>query len=567
VSFGNGGAAAAAPEAAGALRRFGLVLNLRRKLLFRGPGRGVGAKILFGVVLLQVLIFAAFAGYGVYRLAVHEPRLADNVVRLVFLVVFVLQVTLGVLGVAVSEFFDTSRLLHLPVGPRELFAAMSVSALFSPTNLFAAAPIVGVLAARSGGFWDVAPRLFVFLLALWFAHIIALAVGFAFLRLFSRRRLRDLATIGGSILGVAMYLGFRALTDQAGTNDLAEGLSNPLWARLGWLPSQWFAEIFVAVGAGQAPGWWYVAAAAAALPLALHVGALAFRSTYDAAGETGHAGESVAEVRAGFARFLPFDVAAIVKVTYAIFRREPQLRALLIQQFVFLAAPVVMQTGRGGTRGSGPKDFSEGFIAIFVPIMIVLSHAAVSLSFFGVDGRGLGSLFAAPIRRSRLLMARVVALTGVFGAIDLFAAVLVTLVLRALRGDFTGAIGDATQLFALSLIGDVVQLACGAVLSVVAPMAVVRTRRGAAPRLGKEGCLTLLVRMFVLVPVGFLGAIVVVAAAAPRWLNVGPEWYVASVAVAALLLVLLVKGGVAWGAHLLETREPKVLAALTDTGE
>jgi hypothetical protein len=271
----------------------------------------------------------------------------------------------------------------------------------------------------------------------------------------------------------------------------------------------------------------------------------------------------VAEVRPGLARVLPRDVAAVVKVTYAVFRREPQLRALLLQQLVFFAVPIVLQAGSNKDRAGGGDDFFPFMVAM----MIVLSHASVALSFLGVDGRGLAALFASPVSRVRLLLGRVIALLGIFAAADLLAAVAITSVVRWMRGSFEGAWFEGATLFGVVLAGDAAQLACGAVTSVLAPMAVVRARRGASARMGREGCVSVIGRMFALLPVAACAAAASALALAPRWFNLGPAWFAVSLPVAALFVAALVVAGVTLGAHYLRTREGKVLDALVDTGE
>jgi hypothetical protein len=553
--------AASGPDGATAtaFRRFLLLLDLRRRLVFRGPGRGVGARIFYSVMLLQFAVWAGLLTFGVYEMTSERPDLADNLVRATFLGVFTLQLMLGSMGVAVGEFYDTNRLLHLPVGPREIFAAMSVSALFAPGTLFVAGPIIGVLAASGDPAPIIAARAACFLAGIWFAHVCALTLGFVFLRFVSRRRFRDLATIAGSVVGVSIYLGFRALSGRDGKGDPTAWLSSPRFLDAQFLPSQWFAEAFLACGTDARRAAGFLALALAGAITAFLAGSAAFRAGYDAGGEVAHASEVVTDVKPGPARFLPYDIAAVVQATYAVFRREPQLRAMLLQQLVFFVLPVVM--ARGDRAGGG------GGAALFIPLMIVLSHAALALSCFGVDGRGLGLLFASPISRRRLLLARLLALFGVFAVGDLLAAVGITVAVRAMRGDFAGAAPEAGALFGVTVLGDVALLACGAVASVVAPMVVIRTRRHAAPRVGREGCLVVLGRIMTLIPVALCTATAAGVALLPRLLKLDPLYYAVTVPAAAGVAVGLVAAGVSVGARLLEKREAEMLEALTDAGD
>ena len=549
-----------------AFRRFGLLVGLRKNLILRGPGRGVGARIVFGIVMVQMAVFAGVLSISVYRLAKESPELADNLVRTIFLAVFGLQLMLGAMGVAIGEFYDTNRLLHLPVGPREIFGAMSVSSVFTPGTVFVAAPMLGVLAAGTEGPLVTAARAGVFLLGLWFAHLVALTLGFTFLRFFSRRRFRDIATIIGSMFGIGIYLAFRAFSGGGDHADPQALLASEHWLALRPLPSQWFAEAFVGIGS-KTPStttFGFLFAGLLGLVVLLRLGSNAFRATYDAAGEIAHAGETVVDVKPGLSRFLPADIAIVVRTTYAVFRREPQLRAMLFQQLIFFAVPVVMQRG----SASGPRFGADGGPLPFViPLMIVLSHSAMALSCFGIDGRGLGLMFGSPIRRTRLLLGRVLALFGIFAAADVLAAVAITAVVRGMRGEWDGASREAATLLAVTLTGDLAQLACRVVVSVLAPMAVVRTRRNGAPRLGREGCATIMGRMLALIPVAACTLAAAGIALIPRWFGLDPVWYFASFGVAALFSAALVMAGVAVAAHLLAKREGAVLSVMSDVGD
>jgi hypothetical protein len=548
----------------GPFRRFALLVGLRRRLLFRGPRKGAWGKVLYALVAIQVLFFAGLFALGAAALVSKSPEHAGDVARLSALAYFGLQFVLGVMGVAVGEFYDTSRLLHLPVAPREIFSAMSVSSLFSPTALVAAAPFCGVLHASDAGVssWLIGLACVVGLV--WFANATSLLAGYLILRASSRRRLRDLTTIVGGALGLLFFVAFRSITGgdgRAGANVEAIFASGA-WDVLRFAPPLWFAEVFARAEAEPRAAIGYAFLGVSAIYFVMRFGGAAFRATYDAGGESGGGSETVAEVRSGLAAFLPVDIAAVVRTTHAVFRREPQLRVLLVQQLAFIAFPLLMQMGSRSEDSPGGEA-----LLLAMAAMIVFSHAAIAMSVFGLDGRGLGMLLAAPISRARLIAGRLVALGSVFAAADLFASAAIVGVARAMRKDFDGAIGEAATLYGLALTGDVVQLGCGAVVSVLAPMRVVRTRRGATTRLGKEGCATALGRLLALIPTGLCVAIVVAIAVAPKWLDLDATWYLATVPAALAFTALLVYACVVFAARALVRREETLLAALAADGD
>ncbi|HYC77973.1 MAG TPA: hypothetical protein VEI02_10130 [Planctomycetota bacterium] len=562
-----------------AFGRYLLLLDLRRRLLFRGPSRGSFAGFVMVVVALQAVGFGLAAAWFTFHLAsappggALHPDVAPNLARILFVGIFAFQLSVGALGVAVGDFYDTSRLLHLPVGPREIFGAMSTASLFTPTTLFLAAPAVGLAAAISDGAGPFVARLAIFLLSAWFGHLAALALGFFFLRLYSKRRLRDLATIVGAGIGLAIFLAFRSLGGAAGgglgsdsgLEALQTWLVDDVWRSIDAAPSQWFAVAFADLESRPGRAALGVLGGVAACLVLLRLGSAAFRLTYDAAGTAGGGEGAVKEVRAGWSRLLPPDLAAVVGATYATLRREPQLRALLWQQLIFLGAPVVLQAsdGRGGSAAGAEAFF------YMAPLMVVLSHSAISLSLFGFDGRGLAFLFQSPMPRRRLAGARALAILGFFVASDLVAAVLMATAVGFVRGDFepAAAASTAIRLWGFCIVGDAVQLAFGVVASVYAPLPVVRVRRGGQARLGREGCLVLFGRALTLIPIGLVAAGVVALALAPGFLGGGPIHYAASGGAALLVLVALFYAGVAVAGDRLPRRETRILEALADTGE
>ncbi len=538
----------------GALGRFFLLLGLRYRLLINNFA-GKPGRVLFAVVgFLALLGWGASSGFVTYRMFADYPDEWFTGVRVIFLAVFVLQVTFGVVFVATGDFFDTSRLLHLPVGTGEIFSAMLFSTVFHPATLMFAAPGLSFVALLSGPTPAVVARVAIVLLLVTLGQAIAMATSFALLALYNRRRLRDAATLLSSVAGLAAYLVVRGGAERQG-EPLVALLKHPVWGYLTWFPTSWFGEVFMnPTLAGVRPALMAAGVATSVLG-ALWLGSRAFGRLYAAAGETGDRGDAIEDRGEGLFNRLPADIGQIARRSLSLIWREPQLKALLLQQHVFLLAPILLN-GRG-----------DGTVWFLIPVVIVFAHAWLALSIFGFDAGGLKLTLQSPIGRARLILGRLVAIAAILFAVDAVVTLVTIGILGAMRHDLADALPRWAAAYALTVVADSVLLSCGAVVSVLAPVSLLRSGKGRGLRVRQDGCAVAMGRTVALAPVLVLTGIVGAVAVIPRLFRLQAAWYLLTVPACVVLVAAVVVGCVTWAGQLLVRREERVLAALTDMGD
>jgi hypothetical protein len=534
--------------------RVRILLGLRLRLALRAAAGGQGRLVLtlLGWVLLAGVGLSL--GIATARLASGEPALQGPLVRGVFLSVFLVQGALGALSVVASEFFDVSRLLHLPVRSREVFTAMTLAGLLSPMILVYAAPLVGLLVVVPGGGADLLFRLASVLLLLLLGHSCALGLNLLLLLAFTRRRIRDLATLAASLVGTGVFLLIRTLepdrTVEILVSDPARGFA--------WVPSQWLARVFLEGPEALAPGL---------LALLVQVAILAAGGRALAAAYLGLAPPSATPARAR-PDSIPTGgpIAELARATRRIYLREPHIKGLYLQQTVFLLLPILLLEIQGAGRGTG-----SGVLLVLLPGLLALSHTAFVQSQFGLDGRGLQLLLLSPLPRSRLLLGRGLGLLGIFLVLDSLLATAAWGAVGWIQG-----IGPELRRLPLVLgavcILDLVMLAVGAVTSVVMPTRLFTPGRRAlaGQRMEGAGCAAQAGRMLIFLPGLLAGSIlagIAVFPALPINRVVPPGAILLSLplgVLAALLVWLLVLRRLG---PTLQRRQDLVMATLIDAGD
>jgi hypothetical protein len=520
-------------------------------------GKQAAAILGFILIVCWAGVFAASSYLLLKQSQGWVPEKAEAagpaILRLTFFFTFLLQVATSVATLSVSDFFDTSRLLHLPVRARSIFAAMLVSSVLSPSTIIFGAPAFGVMAALDGTPGMQVFRFCLVLLLVVFGQATALFLGYLLVGALSRRRLRDAATILGSVLGLGSYALMRMMTGrQDALRDwIGEGL---FWDALHFIPTSWFADPLrwtgFPGGLGVVLG---VLPPVLALVASLVLGVWSFSRFYRGAGATAEA----AQTNTGAPpppRLLPPEIGAVARQTLSVIWREPQLKAILFQQMIFLLFPFfTIQSGKG-------LDYAPWW----VPFFLVSSHAWLALSLLGIDGIGLKLLLQTPVSRSRILLGRVLALGWLFTAIDVITTGLLVAVMH-----FWLRVPDPWprfgELIAASLIADWVLIGAGGFVSVIAPFPIVR--KGKHLRVKQDGCATVVGRLVIRLPVMILGVGIGVFAVLPALFRLEPKWLLLSIPTGVLLAVGIAAASIAVGARRLLMQEEKIVAALVDAGD
>jgi ABC-2 type transport system permease protein len=361
------------------------------------PERLVGLLVALPVLLLMSAVATAAIFFGVRSLAETEPELLLPLASLGATVVGLFWLLSPLLtGVALSETHDVTRLLHFPVPARTLVAASLIANLIQPAVLAKMPIVLGVAigASPSPAGWP--PALlgvglsFAFILA---ADQVATLVLHG---LFRNRRARDIGLFVGIGLGFALSLlpfAFFA----AGLPRLAALRTWLLeWDVFALSPFAWGVRAAVYAGRGDAPGFtFHAAGAAAALAACLGVAAALVRRIHRGELDLGGPGSGAA----GRPARMPLRgaIGALLEKDLRVAWRDPALKAMVVMS---LAGPLLFLFFVFQARG--PRGFGPGLLMVAA----FVGAASFGGNAFGLERRGIALLMSLPVARWRILVAK-----------------------------------------------------------------------------------------------------------------------------------------------------------------
>jgi ABC-2 type transport system permease protein len=372
-----------------------LRFRLDLRLIFGSKVRLAGLLIALPGLALVSTLQSVVAFFGIRFLEARAPEAllpALSVLATLAGMVFLLSPLLA--GVAFAESHDLHRLLHFPVPKTVLVVSSLGSNLLQPTVL-GQVPVALALALALGrglsGALVCLP-----LVALTFLFVLAAAqvVGLLLHGLSRNRRLHDRLLFVGIGVGFALSLVPIVLLSGGGRAFafVSWVVERDLFA---WSPFGWGLRAAAHAGRGE-PGAAGALAALAGLGL---LGAVAlsaalvgriYRGELDLGGGPGRRDEGPSPMP------LPGPTGALLEKDFRTTWRDPRMKAML---FTGVAGPLILLLFWRGAGGA------------ISPRALMLLASAIGLSTLGsnsfaLEGRGLGLLFAFPIPRHRLLMAK-----------------------------------------------------------------------------------------------------------------------------------------------------------------
>ena len=482
-------------SAPGPVERFRVLFGLKFRIALGHFRRSPGAVVGFVIGMIGMAAVGLMFAVGSARLVTAvDPDVVSKVVHGVFLSSLLFQLVIGFSGFASGEFYDVSRILHLPVGYREVFAAMTLGGLVSPLLFLLAGPGCGLALALGGGITTVLSRLLAVLALLVMGNAAAMALTMILLSILTRRRMRDLGVVLAAAIGLGCYVLFRIMGER-GYGEAA------VWARqvpdhvTAWFPPGWIADVFLGVG-GPAG-----IAGRLVLTLGLTAFLLSVGSRFLRAAFLGELpSPEVKEIRDNDVRGLS-TVRVIARSGWRMLWREPRLKILFFQQMVFIVLPMVFAVVGGGQSEGGFVKF----ILILLPLLLAFSLLFLYQGRLAVDGEGLRLLLLSPVPRRVILIGRALGFGVPCLLVDVVLVLAATVALGFVRGP--EAVDGAFVLAAILgvLPCTLVMLALGSVISVLFPVRVKPSgRRATNPAGGQQGCSRGIVHMLLFVPAAFL---------------------------------------------------------------
>jgi ABC-2 type transport system permease protein len=521
-----------------------LLFWLKWKLLWRGYRRNMSAAV--GAILALILFLpmslgiAIGCGAGFLRL---QPPYDEHLLRGVLLLVYLFWLLTPLLGYALSETYDITKLLQYPLTARQVFTGAILGSLIDLPVLLLLPTLLAVLIGFGQGgvpLLLVLPAVGLFLfhtLSLSQAIILASA---GFLR---SRRFRDIVMVLLPLFWIGYYVATQMLARQMVHVDVPRFLRSRTWDLLNYLPPGFAARAIGAAGRGD-----YL------LSLGFLLGLLVLSAaTVYLAGwliERVYAGEVISPVRQRSGRQgsgargqvsekqgsgkdevatrplapaflrLPPVVEAVVEKEVKYIRRDPYFKVALmnlVYMLLVVGFATVRQAGEGEIRGAGPG------VVWGATGLVLLTEMQLLFNIFGTDGAAATVLFLFPSSRRQVLLGKNLTL---FAALSLVNVVLVVILVSL--GNVPALIGPLFCWVELALL---ILVAVGNLVSIYLPVRVVLQGWRIQQQSVSRGCAFGFIRL-ALFGVAFALSLPVLAALLLPTFWVSPGWYAVSVPVA-----------------------------------
>lgn len=466
---------------------------------------------------------------------------------------------------------DLNGLRLLPLSSSQFLQAVLLDALLSPLSLFVLPMALLFLGILGFGGVPLLPMLIslglILAILLSYTQTIFLLVS----RLLQSRRFTELSMLLGLfIVVIIQFVNISMIDGTDGFGNLANTPLQPYLVRLQMLLSFSFPALGARAAQSAANADWAAALAGWGmllcwlLPGIWLLGRTA-RSFYEGELESGgQADERRGQERSrGVAGLLPPGLLqALVEREQRYARRDPMFRSLLIQSLFFAIYTCVVLVFMRSKFGSDDFSISGKFVnytLLFLSFGLTYSESGILFNRFGYEGPSLSSLLASPASRRTVLIAKSVFLLTHLGALNL----LLVFVMGTVLGCSPLYIAASMLLiFANTGIVDV----AGTFLSITYPLAFVRQGRRVRAVMPQQGCGYLFVygMLFSVCNLVVLpGSLAIVLGLI---LYDGPG-LAAGAVLAGLILVLVWRSGLPLATQLLESREHRLLEALSRSAD
>jgi hypothetical protein len=382
------------------LDRLTALVLLRWKLdlraAFGARGRILGLLLALGFSLLFAFFGAFFVYFGASALARTWPQLLAPLASVAATAVGLFWALAPlVTGAAITETHDVRRLTHFPVRPQVLVLASMLANLTQPMVL-AELPIVAALALALAGHAALLPFTLLGVL-LSFGCVLAGAqlTGLALHSLSRNRRLWDLVLFVG--LGLSLVLSLIPFLLLASGGRALRFVMNVVVAGdlFAWSPFGFGLRAAVHAGRGELLPF-TLNMLAGTLSLAALLASSAWLTQRVASGDL-----AVGYARRREARpsrmWLGGRLGALIEKDLRLSWREPALKAMLL---FGLLGPMLFLYFVGRMRTVGAPETTVLLLATFIGL------SGFGANAFGLERRGIALLFAFPIDRAHILVAK-----------------------------------------------------------------------------------------------------------------------------------------------------------------
>lgn len=482
---------------------FKLLFWLKWTLTLRGYLRNVSALVGTLLALLILIPFAIGIGVGcaVGFQALPLPA-KEYLLQGVLLSIYLIWLSAPLLGHALSDTYDVTKLFLFPISARQIFTGSILGSLLDWPVLLLFPTLLAVLIGFGTSGWAfglVGLALFLFLF-----HTLALSQALLLLigSMLRSRRVRDVVLVLLPLFSILLYVGSQMFSRRAISVDWGRFFEGPAWQILNLLPSGITAHIVAASAKEQL----LVAAEWFLMLTALTVGTIYLAGWLL---ERVYAGElegfvirkrapdrkptpmpalsspQVGEEPQAIFGFRPSPVLlAMVEKEFKYLFREPYFKAMLVNLLYWIAIGFfAWLPAAGGEKWHGVGEAMPWVVTGGM----LFSEMQLAFNIFGNEGAAAHLLFLYPAPRQLILLGKNLALLGVLSAVNLVAVVILTAIVGAFE-----QLGPVFLWLELAL---VVSVAVGNYISIWFPFRVGMRGWRVQPKMTGFGCLTGLLYM------------------------------------------------------------------------
>lgn len=467
-----------------------LLFWLKWKLTTRGYQRSstAAAGVILGLLVFLPLV--ALAAIGSYMAYVNtEPGVAQNILRGVLLGAYAFWLISPMMGFAVNESFDVTKLFVYPITVRQiLIGAIAGSILDFPVLFLLPTLFSAFLGFATGGLPTVIIALALFL---FLGHTLCLgqSIVLATSGMLRSRRYRDLLMVLIPLISIAFYF-VQEMSRRGSLHVDWQGVTQSrTWQVLGFLPPGITARAIVAAREGDLEFALMCCGVLVVLTVAtVFLAAALIQKVY--AGETDviriktrlepAKSRPATTITSSAVERLPFGLRlspaaeAVYHKEVRYMSRDPSFKAALMNLAYTLLVAVFMVMPRPG------HDLPVRIIIWPATCIVLMSEMRFFFNLFGTEGAAATLFFLYPASRRDMLIGK--------NAIYLLVGVLINLVLTVVICIISKTVAELPYLLFWMVMATGFFVAAGDIISVLFPMRVV-TKGHKVKQMGAgQGC-------------------------------------------------------------------------------
>jgi len=537
------------------MRSLPLLFWLKWTLMWRAYRRNTLALV--GIIISLVIFFPmalGAAGGCLYGYLSFEGEYKEHLLRAVLLFVYASWLLSPILGYALNESYDITRLFVYPLTSRQLFLGVILGSLADfPVLFFLPALLVVPFGFATSPF---AVLVALLTIPLFFLHTLSLCQAFLLLGagFFRSRRFRDLTIVLAPLLGAAVYLCSQLLPHYAFRFDFAAFLHGPVWNMLNLLPSGLAARAVGAASRGEVlPALLSLSGLmGCAVATVYWAGRLIewirFSDALSAPAPT--RSERAAHPTSRRSDRLPPVVAAMVEKEWKYLFRDPIYKSQLSAMVYMLVMLVVIM--RPWSAVARESEFSSAMLWVAVAFLL-FTQIGFSFNLLGTEGKAAATLFLFPGSRRQILLGKNLVVFAMRSLFNLVALLVVSLA--------SHQHGQVLLLFAMLELGCVVAIAAGNLVSIWFPMRAVAGGWRMQQQSAGRGCGYLFLIQVLTMATGLLMLPLAAALLLPLFL-LPPPWFALTLPLAVAYTAGLYYLSLHIGEKLLQRREIEVAEKL-----